>query len=134
MSSGKLPERAAANLTTTELVKEITSQVGLLVRKQIELAKTELRADVKREVVTVRNFGIAALAALVGLNMLFVTGALALALVLPAWLAALIVAVAALLVAAIAAGVGWGRRLRRPMARSRQTLQDDLHFTKERTA
>ena len=36
-------------LSTLQLVKEIALQSGLLVKKQVELAKTELRADVRTE-------------------------------------------------------------------------------------
>ena len=42
-----VPERAASSLSTAELIKEITSQFGHLAKKQLELAKTELRADAK---------------------------------------------------------------------------------------
>ena len=134
MPNGKVPERAAASLTTAELVKEITAHVGLLVKKQIELAKTELRADLRTETVTIRNLGLAALAALVTVNLLLVTAVLALAQVMPAWLAGLVVSAFTALLAGIAAAIGWGGRLRKPMARTRHTLEEDLRWTKERLA
>jgi putative superfamily III holin-X len=131
---GRLPERAAASLTTTELVREITSHVGLLVKRQVELAKTELKADLHTEVGTVRNLGIAALAALLTLNLLLVTAALALSLVMPGWAAGLVVSGFTLLIAVVVGLIGWQKRIRRPLARSRQALEDEIKWTKERLA
>ena len=134
MSNGKLPERAAASLSTAELIKEITSHVGILVKKQIELAKTELRADLRAEAVTLRNLGLAALGALVTVNLLLVTAVLALGRVMPGWAAGLLVSAFTALLAGIAAALGWGGRLRKPMARTRHTLDEDVRWTKERLA
>jgi pilus assembly protein TadC len=128
------PERAAATLTTAELVKEITSQLGLLVRKQIELAKTELRADLRKEAFAAGNLGLAALGVLIALNLLLVTVALALALVMPAWVAGLVVSGFTLLLAGIAAAIGWRRRVRKPLSQTRRSIEDEVHWTRERMA
>ena len=134
MPNPKLPEKAAASLSTPELVKELAAHLGTLVRKQIELAKAELRADLRAEILTARTLGIAALAALIAVNLLLVTAALVLSLMMPAWLAGLIVTGFALAVAAVTAGIGWSRRLRKPLARSRHALEEDVRITKERLA
>jgi hypothetical protein len=134
MPNAKLPEKAAASLSTPELVKELAGHLGSLVRKQIELAKAELRADLRAEILTARTLGIAALAALIAVNLLLVTAALVLSLMMPAWLAGLIVTGFALAVAAVTAGIGWSRRLRKPLARSRHALEEDVRITKERLA
>jgi Na+/H+-translocating membrane pyrophosphatase len=134
MANGKLPEKAAASLSTAELVKELAAHLGSLVRKQIELAKAELRADLRAEILTARTLGIAALAALIAVNLLLVTAALVLSLVMPAWLAGLIVTGFATAVAATTAGIGWSRRLRKPLARSRNALEEEVRWTKERLA
>jgi hypothetical protein len=129
-----MTERPAAALSTGELVKEITHQVGLLATKQIELAKTELRADIKEEAAMASGLGIGALVALAALNMLLVTVVLALAQKLSGWVAGLIVSGFLLGVAAIAALVGWSKRVRTPMERTRRTLKEDVQWTKERLA
>src|SRR6516225_3902173 len=134
MPNPKLPEKAAASLSTPELVKELAAHLGTLVRKQIELAKAELRADLRAEILTARTLGIAALAALIAVNLLLVTAALVLSLMMPAWLAGLIVTGFALAVAAVTAGIGWSRRLRKPLSRSRGALEDEVRWTKERLA
>ena len=134
MANGKVVERAASSLSTTELVREITAHVALLVKKQILLAKNELREDLRTEASTARNLGFAALAALVTLNLLLVSGALALSLVMPAWLAGLLVSAVTLLLAGIAAAIGWSRRVRKPMARTRHAIEEEVRWTKERLA
>jgi hypothetical protein len=129
-----MTERAAAALSTGELIKEITHQVGLLATKQIDLAKTELRADIKSEVAMASGLGVGALVGLAAVNMLLVTVILALARTMPAWAAGLIVSGFLLGVAAIAALVGWSKRVRTPMERTRRTLKEDVQWTKERLA
>jgi uncharacterized membrane protein YqjE len=123
--TGPGPERAAAALSTAELIKEITSQFGHLAKKQLELAKTELRADVRAEVAMAEGLGVGAIAALLTVNMLLVTLVLALAQRMPGWGAGLAVSGFLLGVAIIAALVGWQKRVRSPLARTRRTLQED---------
>jgi uncharacterized membrane protein YqjE len=128
------PERAAATLSTAELIKEITSQFGHLAKKQVELAKTELRADVRAEIGMVKGLGIAALAALLALNVTLVAVVLALARKMPGWGAALVVAGFLVGVAVIAGLLGWQRRVRTPLERTRKTLEEDVRWAKERVA
>ena len=80
------------------------------------------------------GLGVGAIGALLALNMIFVTVALALARVMPGWAAGLIVFAFLLGIAAIAGLVGWSKRVRTPMARTRQSLKEDIKWTKERLA
>ena len=136
MAAGANDDRkqSAAALSTAELIKEITREVGVLVRKQIELAKAELREDLRAEAAMAGGLGVGAIGALLALNMIFVTVALALARVMPGWAAGLIVFAFLLGIAAIAGLVGWSKRVRTPMARTRQSLKEDIKWTKERLA
>jgi hypothetical protein len=120
------------DLSTVELVKEITAEVGHLVQKQIALAKTELKADLKAEATMVGGFGIAALGVAATLNLLLVTAVLALAQVMSGWKAGLLVSGVVLLIAGVVAGVAWNRRVRSPLARTQRTLREDVEWTKER--
>ncbi len=115
-------------------MRKIVSQAELLAKKEIELAKTEVRADLRSEARLVEGLGVAALAALVTLNLLLVTAALALSLVIPGWAAGLIVSGVMLMVALLFGLVSWRRRLREPMAHTRRTLKDGVRWTKERFA
>ncbi|MEO5767511.1 MAG: phage holin family protein [Polyangia bacterium] len=124
--------RHARDLSTIELVKEITAEVGLLAQKQIELAKTELKADLRAEAATVGGLGVAALAALAAVNLLLVTLVLALAQTMRPWLAGLLVSAFMLVVAGIVALVSWNKRVRSPLERTRRTVKEDVQFTKER--
>jgi heme A synthase len=128
----KKAEVGAEQMSTATLLKEITIQVELLAKKQIELAKAELLADLRKEAAAAGGIGVAAVVALAGVNLLLVTGVLALALLMPAWKAGIVVGGATLLVAAILGLVSWRRRVRQPLARTRATLEEDVRFVKER--
>jgi Putative Actinobacterial Holin-X, holin superfamily III len=125
-------EQRTKELSTLDLVKEITTEVGHLAEKQIALAKAELRADLKAEATMVGGLGAAALAGLATLNLLLVTGVLALARLMPAWTAGLVVSGAMAVVAGIVGFVAWNRRVRNPLQRSRRALKEDVQWAKER--
>jgi uncharacterized membrane protein YqjE len=126
--------RSPSSLSTGELIGEVMNQVSALVKAQIELATAEIRADVSAEIGAAKGLGVAALAGIAALNLLLVTVVLALALVMPAWLAGLIVTVALALTAVVAGAAGWRKRVRNPVRRTRQQLQEDVEWTKEKMA
>ena len=133
---GREPGEGEAHqrLGTGALMRKIVSQAELLAKKEIELAKTELRADLRSEVRVAQGLGVAAVAALVTVNLLLVTVALALSRVMPGWAAGLTVTGVMLIVALLFATVSWHRRLRDPMAHTRRTLKDGVKWTRERFA
>ena len=120
-------------MRTRDLVTELARKGSLLARKEIELAKAELKSDVRKEIRMVSGLGVAGLCALMTLQLLLVAAVLALMEggVLPGWAAALVVAAVVL---AIGAGVGlwgWARRVRKPLGTTRRTLQEDVRWAKE---
>lgn len=119
-------------LSTVELVKQITTEVGHLAQKQVELAKAELKADLKSEAVMVGGLSLAALGAICTVNLLLVTGILALSTMLRGWEAGLIVSGVTLLATVLTAVLAWSRRVRSPMARTKRSLREDVEWTKER--
>jgi anti-sigma factor RsiW len=121
-------------LSTVQLLREIASQGGLLVKKQIALAKSELKSDARTEAKVAGGLGLAAVGAIITVTLLLVTVAFALALVLPAWAAGLIVSGVVAVFVGVLAGVSWSRRIRKPLQRSRDELKQDVRFTKERFA
>ena len=121
-------------LSTRELIVEITEKVTLLARKEVELAKTEIKADLEAELSTAKGLGVAALGVVLGLNMLLVALVLALATYIPAWLAALLLGGALLLIGGIVGYVSWTRRVTKPLAVTRKTLKEDVQWAKERLA
>jgi len=100
-------------------------EVEELVKAHIALVRAELRADLRAEARMATGLGAGAIAGLLTLNMLCVTVVLALAGVMRGWLAGLIVSGVLLGIAAVAGGVGWQARVRRPLARTRHELEED---------
>jgi len=121
-------------LSTVQLVREIAVQATLLVKKQVQLAKTELKADARTEAKVAGGLGIAAVGAIITVTLLLMTAAFALSLVMPAWGAGLIVTGVVAAAVAIVAGLSWKRRVRTPLATSRYELKQDVRFTRERFA
>jgi uncharacterized membrane protein YqjE len=100
------PVRPGAEPSTSELIQRATEQISRLVRDELALAKAELAEKGKHAGVGVGLFGGGGALALYGLGALVASGVLALALVVPGWLAALIVAVTLFVIAGILALVG----------------------------
>jgi cobalamin biosynthesis protein CobD/CbiB len=101
-----------------------------LVKKEMELAKTELRKELYSGLLMTGGFGIAMIAGFVTVIMLLVTAIMALSLVLPGWAAGLIVSGLTLSVAAAAAVVAWRNRVTAILPLTREALKDDLERTK----
>jgi hypothetical protein len=121
-------------MSNRELIGHTIENATLLVKKEIELARAELRADLKAEAAMAKGLGIAGLCALCGLNLLLVSLVLALGTVMAAWASALIVAAVVLAIGSVAGLVGWGKRVKDPLSATRRTLREDLQWVKERIA
>jgi Flp pilus assembly protein TadB len=96
----------AAEQSTAELVKNLTEQVSRLVRDELKLAEYEMTSKAKRFGRGAGMFGGSGLLALYGIGCLLAAAIIALALAVPAWLAALIVGLVLLAVAGVAALLG----------------------------
>jgi membrane-bound ClpP family serine protease len=130
----RLGAARAENLSTRELVAEISGKVSLLVKKEVELAKTEMKANVQAELAMLKAMVAAAVAGLLGLNTLLVAVVFALALKMPGWLAALIVGGVVLILAAALGYLGWSWRVTAPLAMTRKTIKEDVQWARERVA
>lgn len=95
-----------ADASTGQLVTQLTEQISRLVRDEARLAQAEVAQKAKRLGIGAGLFGGAGLFAFLGLAVLVATAVLALDLALPAWLAALVVAVVLLVIAGVLALVG----------------------------
>ena len=124
----------AQALSTRELIGEITARASLLARKEIELARTEIKADLQSQLAMAKSLAIAVVAAQLGLNLLLVSLVLALASHVAPWLGALLLGGALLVLAGILGYVGWSRRVSMPLALIRKTLKEDVQWAKERMA
>lgn len=92
--------------STAELVQRAAEQVSRLVRDELTLARAELTEKGKRAGIGAGLLAGGGAFAFFGLGALITAAILLLALVLPAWAAALIVAVAMFLIAGVLALVG----------------------------
>ena len=128
------PPASVQAMTNRELLGHTIESATQLAKKEIELARSELRADIKKEVAMATGLGVAGLCAIWAVSLMLVAAAFALATVLPGWAAALIVAGAVLLVGTIAGMVGWGRRVKQPMEATRRTVKEGVLWAKERLA
>lgn len=100
---------AAEDRPTGELVKDLSEQISHLVRDELRLAQLEMTRKGKQAGLGIGLFAGSGGIAVYGIGCLIACAVIAIATVLAAWLAALIVGVALLLVAGIAALAGKGR-------------------------
>jgi len=108
MSEGtQAPQPAAAqDRPTGELVKDLSGQISHLVRDELRLAQLEMTRKGKQAGLGIGLFAGSGGIAVYGIGCLIACAVIAIATVLAAWLAALIVGAALLLVAGIAALIG----------------------------
>jgi uncharacterized membrane protein YqjE len=122
-----------STLPTGELVKRLATQLSELTRGELELARTELTEKGKRAGTGAGLAGAGGVVALYGLGTLIAAAVAALALVLPVWLAALIVGVALLIVGGVLALAGRSqlKRATPPMPEHTvESLQRDVEIVK----
>lgn len=121
-------------MSNRELISHVIDSARLLARKEVALAKSELKQDIRTEIGMLKGLGIGALCALCTVNLMLVAVAMALGHVMPEWAAALVVAAAVLLVGTVAGLVGWSMRVKNPLATTRRSLKEDALWAKERLA
>ena len=92
--------------STSELVRQLSEQVTTLVKDELALARAEMTEKGKRAGLGAGLMGAGGVLALYGLGALFVTIGALLALVMPVWLASLIVTVVLFAAAGVVALIG----------------------------
>jgi hypothetical protein len=121
---------------TGELVKDLSEQLSHLVRDELRLAQLEMTRKGKQAGLGIGLFAGSSGIAVYGIGCLIACAVIAIATVLAAWLAALIVGVALLLVAGMAALLGRGRLGRATPPVPEETIgsvKADVEEIKERT-
>lgn len=127
------PKRA--EMTLGDLFSEMTTELGTLFRKEVELAKTEGREEVKRAGVAAGWFAGAAVAGLLALTMLSFTVAWLLDDVMPRSLAFLIVGVLwAIDAAVMVASAKKKAQQIQPLPETTQTIKEDIQWAKTQTS
>lgn len=95
--------------------KAVAEDIPALIKAHVELAKAEVSAGAKDKAAGAAAFTVAGAMGWLALQGLLIAAGFALALVVPAWLAALIVSVVLLLIAAVAAMIG-KRKMKTPVS------------------
>jgi uncharacterized membrane protein YqjE len=129
--------RGTAEPPLGALVHDLTTQIPELVRSEMRLAQAELAQKGKQAGLGAGLLGAAGLVALYGVAVLLAAVVMALALVLPGWAAALVVAVVLLAVAGVLALRGKGQvEQATPAAPERAIagLKEDVETVKGRHA
>lgn len=120
-------------LSTPQLISRASEQTAQLIRSEMQLARADLQEAARHAGLGVGLFGTAGVLALYGVGALIATMILAFALVVPAWLAALIVTVVLFAAAGAAALVGKQQvsAAPPPVRDSVDSLQEDVRTVKE---
>lgn len=130
MATSMLHDEPVAALSTRELIGEIMGRGTLLLRKEAELARAEIAADLKSHLAMAKGLAIAAVCGLLGLNALVMALVFGLTAWIPGWLAALVVAGVLLVLAALIGYIGWSRRVM-PLTVTRKMLKEDVRWAKQ---
>jgi uncharacterized membrane protein YqjE len=123
-----------ADASTADLVRQATEQITRLVRDELASARVEMTAKAKRAGAGAGMVGAAGVVALYGVAALLATVIIVLALVMPVWLAALIVTVVLFAAAGIVALLGRGQLRRAGTPVPEQTVDSvktDVHTMTE---
>lgn len=128
------PDSVARDLSTAQLVERLSTQVSTLVRDELALATAELKHKGTKTGIGIGVSSAGGLLALFGLGTLIAAAVLGLATVADAWLAALIIGVALLVVAGVlaAAGIGQVRSATPPVPeQAAASARQDVETVKE---
>jgi uncharacterized membrane protein YqjE len=125
--------KSAADASIGELVSQLSTQTSRLVRDEMRLATKELQQSAKHAGIGVGLFSAAGLLAVLGLMALTAAGVAALALVLPVWAAAVIVAVVLFAAAGMAALFGRKQtaEIAPPPKESVESVKADINEVKD---
>jgi len=116
-----------------ELVKQLAEETSTLVRQELELAKAEMTQKGKKAGIGLGELGGAGIVALYALGALTACFIAALALAMPVWLAALIVAIVYGVIAGVLALIS-RRQLQQSkptsLERTEKTVKEDVEWAK----
>ena len=129
-----LAPRIKADRSITALLSDLASETVLLVRQELALFKAELQEKFGRIGKGATALGVGTFVALSGWGVLLAAAVLGLATVLPAWLAALIIAIVALAIGGALIFIGKSRFDADSLVphRTLRSLREDEAWLRER--
>lgn len=122
-------------MSSADLVKELTSNGSLLMQRQIKLAKLEAKQELQKGKTMVSLMGVAGVCAYAGVILCLVAAALAIGAALDGryWAGALIIAAGMFIPAIVAGLIGFEKRPKNPLPRTRAELSKEITWAKYRT-
>jgi hypothetical protein len=119
-------------MSRSELVEELFANASLLIKRQLKLAELESKQQLTRGKTMARLLGAGGLFAYAAALMLLVAAALGLGVALGDrfWAGALLVGGALLVIAAVLGGIGWHKRVRAPLGRTRRELGKEVTWAR----
>jgi uncharacterized membrane protein YqjE len=115
-----------------EVLQNIVSNLQEIIRSEFLLAKTELKEEAKQAAKPVTTFGVGLVFGIYGMGLLLLAATYALALVVPVWLAALLVGTG-LAIVAFALMSSSGKKLKRinpTPDKTIQSLEENVQWAK----
>jgi hypothetical protein len=115
-----------------EVLQDIVSNLQEIIRSEFLLAKTELKEEAKQAAKPATTFGTGLVFGIYGMGFLLLAATYALALVMPVWLAALLVG-AGLAIVALALMSSSGKKLKRinpTPDKTIQSLEENVQWAK----
>jgi hypothetical protein len=111
-------------MSNAELLKELAADASLLMKRQIALAKVEAKQQLQREKHVAEALGTAGLLAYAGVILLLVSAGIAVGEAIGAlWAGPLIIGAVVLVAAGVTFMVGWAKRVKRPLPRTRDRVE-----------
>ena len=124
----------AGNRSIPEILSDVLSNVQDIVRAEVRLAKAELGEELNRARSSGLLIGVGAVAAIFSALFLLLTCVYALALLMPDWAAALVVALAVGVVAAVTISVGLKRfKTIEAAPKTAASLKENVRWAKQLT-
>ncbi len=116
-----------------EALRDAVNNIGEIVRSEFQLAKLEMRDTARNAIIPLRDTIMGAVFALFALGFLLLTVMFLLRIVLPEWLAALIVFVIAAVIggAMVGKGVHGFKHINRPLERTAANLKEQVQWARQ---
>jgi len=117
-----------------ELIQEVIGDIQEIIRSELRLAKTELKEEGGKAGMAGGMFAAGGLMAVLGLALLEGMGVVLLAMIMPLWIAFLVMAAVSLTVGGIFLFAGMDRwRSLHPVQKTMTSLKEDLQWAKNQT-
>lgn len=116
-----------------EALRDAANNIGEIVRSEFQLAKLEMRDAARNAIIPLRDTIMGAVFAMFGLGFLLLTVMFLLRIVMPEWLAALIVfVIAAAIGGALLGKAAQGlKHINRPLERTAANLKEQVQWAKQ---